>query len=366
MVGFGAAKVYNGSTWVDLGADNAALQSSWRADISTWTSGLVSGGTGSYITEITQTSDGKVTATAAAFPTLDTGDNDGEVKLGSDAAKVSGWDTVKTDIANLKSVVSYSGTGDSVVTATTGNFTNLTVGGSTVNKIAQDEIGAVTANTITSTGTSLPTESAVATYVSAAVSNLAGAMHFRGTATITKTGEAITVSNFSETFTPAGGDVVVDTTNNLEAVYTGSAWELLGSNSVYALDAYAPGEETVTAATTTLGGAVHAIAGAVDTLATKVSALESAVTGGNDDDGSDGVNVSVTTAATTAAPTVTVTLTKATLNSTLGTTNVADKTVATSIGATGVDTALATEKAVRDAITSAELVWLDANGDAIA
>ena len=190
-------------------------------------------------------------------------------------------------------------------------------------------------------------------------------MHFRGTATITKSGEAITVSNFSETFTPAAGDVVVDTANNLEAVYTGSAWELLGSNSVYALDAYAPGTEKVTAATTTLGGAVHAIAGAVDTLTTKVSTLESAVTGGSDNNGTAGVNVSVTTAATTAAPTVTVTVTKATLNTTLGTTNVADKTVATSIGATGVDTALATEKAVRDAITDAQLVWLGADGNAL-
>ena len=64
---------------------------------------------------------------------------------------------------------------------------------------------------------------------------------------------------------------MVDTTNNLEAVYTGSAWELLGSNSVYALDAYAPGEEDVTAGTTTLGGAVHAIASAFDNLGTAAS-----------------------------------------------------------------------------------------------
>ena len=259
-----------------------------------------------------------MTATAVAFPTLDTGDNDGEVKLGSASAKVSGWDTLvasvsanASDIAtNASSIASNSSAISALdsrvsaiegivdastnsVTAGSGTFTDLTVstanftatsvaastltiGGSTVNQIAQAEIGAVTANTITATGTSLPTESAVATYVSAAVSNLVGAMHFRGTATITKTGETITVTNFQETFTPAGGDVVVDTANNLEAVYTGSAWELLGSNSVYALDAYAPGTESVTAATTTLGGAVHAIAAQVDTLTTSFGNLGTA------------------------------------------------------------------------------------------
>ena len=70
LVGYGAAKVWDGSAWVDMGADNAALQSSWRADISTWVAGLSAGGEGSYITSITQGADGKVSATAATFPTL--------------------------------------------------------------------------------------------------------------------------------------------------------------------------------------------------------------------------------------------------------------------------------------------------------
>lgn len=240
---------------------------------------------------IAQAADGTVTATVVDFPVLNTGDNDGEVKLGSDAAKVSGWDALKSRVSSIESIVDAS---QSLVSAATGSFTNLTVtstatfsattvsastltvGGSTVNQIAQAEIASVTANTITATGTSLPTESAVAQYVTTAVSNLAGAMHFKGTATITKSGTSITVSNFSETFTAAAGDVVVDTANNLEAVYTGSAWELLGSNAVYALDAYAPGTERVTAGTTTLGGAVHAIAGAVDTLTTSFGNLGTA------------------------------------------------------------------------------------------
>lgn len=168
------------------------------------------------------------------------------------------------------------------------------------------------------------------------------------------------------------GDIVVIGANptgaglvqGQEYIYSGSAWELIGDQNTYAVNAFSSTASVYTGATT-LPAAVSAAGAAIDTLTTKVSTLENAVTGGNYDDGSAGVNVSVTTAATTAAPTVTVTVTKATLNTTLGTTNVADKTVATSIGATGDNTALATEKAVRDAITDAQLVWLDANGVAI-
>lgn len=80
--------------------------------------------------------------------------------------------------------------------------------------------------------------------------------------------------------------------------------------------------------------------------------------------GSAGVNVTVdqTEGKLTS---LTTTITKSTLNETLGTTSVAGKTVATAIGATGLDTALPTEKAVRNAIDAATLVWLDANGSAI-
>ena len=375
VTGEGAGWVYDGINWQLLGGDIGTIESSWQADISAAVDALVS--------------------------TFTTGDAAGQVKLGDTNATVSGWSTLVGSVStNATTIASVServtaiedivDASNSKVTATTGSFSNLTVdtatfnattvsagtltvGGSDISDLisagADARIAASTTTTVraaaTAEDTLLPTEKAVRTAIDSAVSNLAGAMHFRGTATITKSGETITVSNFSETFTPAGGDVVVDTTNNLEAVYTGSTWELLGSNSVYALDAYAPGTETVTAGATTLGGAVHAIAAQVDTLTASVATLASAVTGGNDDDGSDGVNVSVAIASETAAPTVTVTVTKATLNTTLGTTNVADKTVATSIGATGADTALATEKAVRDAITEA-LVWYDASGAVIA
>ena len=94
VTGSGAGWVFDGKNWQSIGGDIASLQSSWQADISTWTAGLSAGGEGSYITGITQAADGKVTASAAAFPVLATGENDGEVKLGSQSAKVSGWDNV--------------------------------------------------------------------------------------------------------------------------------------------------------------------------------------------------------------------------------------------------------------------------------
>ena len=95
-------------------------------------------------------------------------------------------------------------------------------------------------------------------------------------------------------------------------------------------------------------------------VSTVVSGLDATPT----DAGTQGVSVAVVEADGVITG-VTTTVTKDTLNSTLGTTNVADKTIATSIGATGADTALATEKAVRDAINDVELVWLDASGDPI-
>ena len=80
--------------------------------------------------------------------------------------------------------------------------------------------------------------------------------------------------------------------------------------------------------------------------------------------GSSGVNVKVVQS-DGKLTSLTTTITKASLNATLGTTSVADKTVVTTIGATGVDTALPTEKAVRSAISAAALVWLDAGGSPI-
>lgn len=285
VTGSGAGWVYVDSTngWKPIGGDTSDLQSAWQADISTWTSGLVSGGEGSYITGITQDADGKVTASAAAFPTLATGTTDGTLKLGSgNDAKVSGWDTVKTDISNLQAVVSYSGSGDSVVTATTGSFTNLTVtstatfsattvsadtltvGGTQVNNIAASsktggtegvavtvstarggvtDVGvAITSATLLDTlgltdfsgkdvvtaigpssGTGAATDNQVPTALAVAkkLATLDNAMHFLGVGTVTRNTQtgAITVTPPAGT-TPAKGDIVIDSTSGLEAICT--------------------------------------------------------------------------------------------------------------------------------------------------
>ena len=199
-----------------------------------------------------------MSATAVAFPTLATGTADGTVKLGSGAdAKVSGWDTVKTDITNLKAVVSYSGTGDKTVnadtvTATTGNFTNLnvsdtatfsattvsatslTVNGSTVEQLADKQISAatLTGDISSSEGTKLVNEGQVVDYVSAQLSSFDNAMHFREV-----------VASTGAISDPAKGDIVVigatpatGFVQGQEYIYDGTKWELIGDQKTYAVE----------------------------------------------------------------------------------------------------------------------------------
>ena len=219
-------------------------------------------------------------------------------------------------------------------------------------------------------------EKAVKAYVDGKFTALDNAMHFKGVVKAlptegNKAGDIVVIGA-----DPTGEGLV----QGQEYIYNGSSWELIGDQNTYALNAYAPGSEKVTSTAKTLPSAIHAVAAAVDTLNGegegsvkkaltdaktytdgKIADLDSTATGGT-----QGVEISVSQTDGKLDAAATVTINKATLNGTLGTTNVADKTIATSIGAAGVDTALATEKAVRDAITSAELVWLGANGAPIA
>ena len=190
-VGFEGAKVFDGSAWQKLGGDVADI----RAIVSSMTSGLVAGGNGSYITGIAQDENGNVTASAVAFPALNTGDDDGEVKLGTDAAKVSGWDalvgsvsdntsaiaglstkvsTIETKVSTLEGKVSgiegIVDVTDSTVTADSGVFKDLTV-----SDTATFSATTVSASTLTVGGV--------------AVDNIAAS-----TATSTASGVAVTVS----------------------------------------------------------------------------------------------------------------------------------------------------------------------------
>ena len=284
----------------------------------TW-SAINVGDANSYIYNVTQGTDGQVSASAKAFPTLTTGATDGTVKLGEGAdAKVSGWDTVKTDITNLKSVVSYSGTGDSVVTATTGNFTNLNVtntatfsatevsaGTLTVGGIAVDNVSAasatgsdagvavtvstlgggvsavgvaVTGNLATfagksvvttvgpATGSGVASDDNIATEkaVRDAIASLDNVMHFKGVVkslpTTAEDGDIVVIGANPEGTDPQGNPLVA----GQEYIYDGTKWEKIGD--------------------------------------------QSAVTGGSDSKNANGITIGVETAPATASATVTLTV----------------------------------------------------------
>lgn len=254
-VGYEGAKVFDGTDWQPLGGDTKSLQSMWQSDISTWTSGLVAGGTGSIITQITQDADGKVRASATAFPTLATGDADGQVKLGTQNAKVSGWDALVSKVDGFASIIDVN---TSAVNAASGTFTNLTVtdtatfsvtnvsassltiNGSTVAEIADAQIGAISSSTATSTANgvtvSVTTQGGSVTAVKVDATAFGNVMHFRDA-----------VSNTANVNDPAAGDIVViagvtdsESTfkNGQEYIYTnGNTWELIGDQNTYAIKA---------------------------------------------------------------------------------------------------------------------------------
>ena len=421
VTGGGAGWVFDGTQWQPLGEDTASLRGTWQGDIKTWTAGLVSTaqGAGTYIKKITQDDEGKVTAEVSTFAD----DVKGAIGNGSASATGNGITVTVTTTSgavtgvevaassiNCNSVTAGSATFTDLTVSGTAKFTatevsagTLTVGGKTVATIANEQIGAiaavtqsaesngVTVNVTTKAGsvetvavTTAPvasiatsgdgsdtvvSEKAVKAYVDGKFIALDNAMHFKGVVQAlptegNKAGDIVVIGA-----NPTGEGLV----QGQEYIYNGTTWELIGDQKTYALNAYAPGSETVTSTAKTLPDAIHAVAAAVDTLngegegsvkkalTDAIAELDSTASGGT-----QGVEISVgqTDGKLNAAATVTVT--KDTLNTTLGTTAVADKTIATTIGATGLDTALATEKAVRDAIKSAELVWLGANGAPIA
>ena len=378
VTGTGAGWVFNGTSWISIGGDIGTITSAWKADISTWTAGLAVGDANSYITSISQAADGKVTASAVAFPTLATGTTDGTLKLGSGAdAKVSGWDTVKTDISNLQAVVSYSGSGDSVVTATTGSFTNLTVtstatfsattvsadtltiGGKTVNEIAQSEIatsiaalGGTSSSSSNGITVGVTTSGGEVTTVTVNATTFGNVMHFRDT-----------VSNTADVSDPVAGDIVIiagvsdlesDFVNGQEYIYTtASTWELIGDQSTYAIksvvDAALDTKASVGTGTATasygVSGEVVLSANAQPTLSVAVAPVTT----------SAGITSTATTSLATAA---------AIADYVDGKIGALDATVSASEN-TGVQVQVTQADGVVTGVT-ADLVWLDANGNVLA
>ena len=315
-VGYEGAKVFDGTSWASLATSGGSVDpGQWQADISTWTAGLVAGGTGSIITQITQVADGKVTASASPFPTLATGDADGQVKLGTQNAKVSGWDALVSKVDGFASIIDVS---TSAVSAVSGTFTDLTVtstatfsvtnvsassltiGGSTVAEIADAQIAAISSSTATSTANgvtvSVTTQGGSVTAVSVNAASFGNVMHFAGV-----------VSTPTEIATPASGDIVVigsqpDTgyVAGQEYIYDGTKWEVIGDQNTYALNAYSSTASVYTGATT-LPAAVSAAGAAIDALNDIVEAYE----GGTSTGDNSGVYATVEIDASTMSPTVT-------------------------------------------------------------
>lgn len=364
-VGYQGAKVYDGTTWQQLGGDIASLQSSWRSDIATWTAGLSTGGEGSYITGITQDNDGKVSATAVAFPTLATGDANGEVKLGSVSAKVNGWDNLVssvsdiassvadiastvtelgTDVSGLKSIVDVS---NSAVTATTGSFTELTVtstatfnvtavstdvltiNGSTVEEIADAEIAAISEATSSSSSNGITvgvtTEGGSIKAVTVNASAFGNVIHFRdvvsNTADVSDAmpGDIVVIGSNADTGFVTGQEYIC-TASAVEDPATPAVWEVIGDQTTYATNAYSS-TATVYTGATTLPAAINAAGSAIDTLTSDVATLSSTIaafSGGTSSSTAGGVTASVTIDASTMAPSVSLGVDVSALASALG------------------------------------------------
>ena len=137
----GGAYAYDGTKWVSIGPDLAAVRKSWQSDITSSINALDvsfvgASATTSIITGIKQV-DGKIVAHAEAFPTL-TSPSDGHVALNGTNVEISGWSALVSAKNDLQSRVTgletWKGsiTGDAIVTGTkvtaeTGKFKNLTV-----------------------------------------------------------------------------------------------------------------------------------------------------------------------------------------------------------------------------------------------
>lgn len=322
-VGFEGAKVFDGSAWQKLGGDVADI----RAIVSSMTSGLVAGGNGSYITGISQDSNGNVTANAVAFPALESGDNAGEVKLGDDAAKVNGWDAlvasvvfntakitgVSDRVTGIEGIVDVS---NSTVTATTGNFTDLNVTSTATFTATEVDAGSLKINNVSVNNVAASSATGSNSGVAVTVSTLGGGVSEVGVAV---TGNLATFAG--KTVTEVLGDK--DTASHGKIATEKAVRDALNAfdNAMHFRGVFASPADCPTPQ----GGDIIIIGGAAqgseyvdgqewiyndkasgDFKWEKIGD-QSAVTGGTSTSTLSGVTVQVVTAAATAAPSVTLT-----------------------------------------------------------
>lgn len=324
-------------------------------------------------------------------PTFDTGDSDGQLKLGSVNATVSGWGTLAasvsanaSSISDLESAVSAIASivdtdNGGAVSASSGTFTNLTVtstatfsvtnvsaeaitiNGSTVEQIADKQIAAISSATATSTANgvtvSVTTEGGSVTAVQVDATSFGNVMHFKDT-----------VSNTANVSDPAAGDIVVIAgvtdskstfKNGQEYIYTnGNTWELIGDQNTYAIKATVDASFSAIASSwASLGGAafvgtastVTADATTLPTCSAVAAYVSSVVTG---------LSSTVSASANGVEFSVTQTSGKLTSASLTGIGTAASKNFADALTSTG--TSLPTESAVAAYVAAAiseALTW---------
>lgn len=277
LLGFQGAKVWDGAAWQDLSAD---IQSIIESVASTFT----------------------------------TGDSDGQLKLGSVNATVSGWsyvDFLKDVVTSSTTTVDEVETTTTTVTASTGTFGNLTVGGKTVPEIAAEVIGSISQSTADATDTnagitvSVTTSAGSVTGVQVSGPSIATEIRATGTADDTRVAsekavrDAISSFDNAVHFAGVGGALPSDSSTN----HAGDIF-VVGANPTgyitptgqYAADA---GESDVN--TALVEGQEYIWDG------TKWEKIgdQNAVTGGTSTSTVNGVTVGVVTAAATAFPSVT-------------------------------------------------------------
>ena len=313
------AEIYNGTSWVALGGAGA-LNSGPFGDMTSAHSKIITG--------INETN-GIISAEVTDFPNLTlTSPESGKVKLGdANAITISGWDLLTSSVTDLESRVEsietvVDGTAKKVtattgefgtLTATTGTITNLTatstaalpsgttVGGKTIQTIINETIDGLDAYVSTGdvngfrvtiqetdgklTSAVLTTPDIVQSIATSGASadklvsekaiadkfaTLDNAMHFAGIGgslpSTAKQGDIYLIN--------AGADA------GKEYVYDGTKWELIGDNTVFAVNAYSNKID---------GTAVTTVPEALDALTTRVNGI----VGGTSTASNKGVQVTV-------------------------------------------------------------------------
>lgn len=145
--------------------------------------------------------------------------------------------TLSGKVTDIEGIVNAS---TSTVMASVGSFGELTVGGSTVEQIADKQISAIAASTVSSSSNGITvgvtTSGGSVTAVTVDASTFGNVMRFRDT-----------VSDTANVSNPAAGDIVVIAgvtdseskfVNGQEYIYTNeSKWEVIGDQNTYATKA---------------------------------------------------------------------------------------------------------------------------------